>query len=72
MKNIIKTCLVFCLFISINTNAQKMKTVASFNHLESVATDGKFIYAADIGKELNATTKHVDGQILKLDKKEKF
>ena len=69
MKNLIKTSLVLCLFISINTNAQKMKTVAGFNHVESVATDGKFIYAADIGKELNATTKDGDGQILKLDKK---
>ncbi len=55
-----------------NTNAQTTKTVTGFNHVESVATDGKFIYAADIGKELNPTAKDGDGQILKLDKKGKI
>ncbi len=69
MKNLIKLSLVFCLFMAINTNAQKVKTVTGFNHVESVATDGKFIFAADIGKELNPTAKDGDGQILKLDKK---
>jgi hypothetical protein len=53
----------------ININAQTTKTISGFNHVESVATDGKFIYAADIGKELNPTTKDGDGQIIKLDKK---
>lgn len=69
MKNLIKLSLVFCLFMAINTYAQKVKTVTGFNHVESVATDGKFFFAADIGKELNPTAKDGDGQILKLDKK---
>lgn len=72
MKNLIKLSLVWVLFMTINANAQKMKTVTGFNHVESVATDGKFIYAADIGKELNPTAKDGDGQIIKLDKKGKI
>lgn len=69
MKNLMKTSLIVCLFMVIITNAQTTKTVTGFNHVESVVTDGKFIYAADIGKEFNPTIKDGDGQILKLDKK---
>ncbi len=69
MKNLIKSSLVVYLSMVINTNAQTTKTVSGFNHVESVATDGKFIYAADIGKELNPAAKDGDGKILKLDKK---
>ena len=70
MKNIIKIIHLFFLIIGINTNAQK--TITGFNHIESVATDGKFLFAADIGKELNPTAKDGDGQILKLDLKGKI
>ena len=72
MKNLIQISLIFCLFMATNTNAQTTKTVTGFSHVESVATDGKFIYAADIGKELNPTAKDGDGQILKLNKKGKI
>ncbi|EKT4500172.1 hypothetical protein JE943_000136 [Flavobacterium psychrophilum] len=72
MKNLIKISLVFYQFMAINTNAQTTKTITGFNHVESVATDGKFIYVADIGKELNPTAKDGDGQIIKLDKKGKI
>lgn len=72
MRNLIQISLIFCLFMATNTNAQTTKTVSGFNHVESVATDGKFIYAADIGKELNPTAKDGDGQIIKLDKKGKI
>jgi hypothetical protein len=72
MKNIIKTSVIVFLFMALNTNAQITKTIAGFNHVESVATDGKFIYATDIGKELNPTAKDGDGQIFKLDKKGKI
>ncbi len=68
---IIKSGLLICLLIIVETNAQT-KTVKGFNHIESVTTDGKFIYAADIGKELNPTTKDGDGQIIKLDRKGKI
>lgn len=71
MKNIIKMSFIVCLFMALNCNAQTTKTITGFNHIESVATDGKFIYAADIGKELNPTAKDGDGQIIKLDKKGK-
>lgn len=57
------------LSIVVYTNAQTTKTVSGFNHVESIATDGKFLYAADIGKELNPAAKDGDGKILKLDKK---
>lgn len=69
MKNIIKTSLIVCLFMSTNSNAQITKTITGFNHIESVATDGKFIYVADIGKELSPTAKDGDGKVIKLDKK---
>jgi hypothetical protein len=72
MKNSIQLSLVWSLFIAINANAQITKTVAGFNHIESVATDGRFIYAADIGKELSPTAKDGDGQIIKLDQKGKI
>jgi hypothetical protein len=69
MKNLLKISLVCFHLITINTNTQTIKTITGFNHVESVATDGKFIYAADIGKELNPTTNDGDGKIIKLDKK---
>jgi DNA-binding beta-propeller fold protein YncE len=69
MKNITKIGIAFCLFIAGNNYAQKTKIISGFNHVESVAADGKFIYAADIGKELNPTVKDGDGKIFKLDKK---
>lgn len=69
MKTIKPSLLIFLLLI-VETNAQT-KTIKGFNHIESVTTDSKFIYAADIGKELNPTVKDGDGQIIKLDKKGK-
>lgn len=69
MKDIIKLSLLFGLFITQNSNAQNSKKVTGFHHLESVVTDGHFIYVADIGKELSASEKDGNGKILKLDKK---
>lgn len=67
MKRIFKTLALVC-FVGISvTQAQSAFTVNGFNHVESVCTDGKFLYAADIGKELNPTGKDGDGKILKLD-----
>lgn len=67
MKNLTKTNLVMFFILAISANAQTIKTVDNFNHIESVATDGRYIYAADIGKELSPTNKDGDGKILKLD-----
>jgi hypothetical protein len=58
-----------CVLFAINSNAQITKTINGFHHVESVATDGKYIYAADIGTELTPAAKDGDGQIVKLDKK---
>lgn len=69
MKNTIKLSLLFGLFIAANSNAQNTKTITGFNHIESVATDGHFIYVADIGKELDPTAKDGDGKIFKLNQK---
>lgn len=69
MKNIFKMIFLISFCDSINIQAQKVKTITGFNHIESVATDGKFLYAADIGKALNPTAKDGDGSIVKLDKK---
>lgn len=60
------------LMYAANSNAQITQTTAGFGHVESVATDGKYIYAADIGAALNPTAKDGDGQIARLDKKGKF
>ena len=54
---------------ALTVNAQVTKTIGGFGHVESVSSDGKYIYAGDIGKELNPTAKDGDGQIIKLDKK---
>ena len=72
MKNLTKTNLIMFFILAINANAQTIKIVKGFNHIESVAVDGRYIYVADIGKELNPTTKDGDGQILKLDLKGKI
>lgn len=69
MKNLITISIFFFLLMVKNTNAQTIKTVSGFHHIESVVADGKFIYAADIGNELNPSAKDGDGQIIKLDKK---
>lgn len=53
------------MFITINMSAQK--TISGFNHIESVATDSKNLYVADIGKELAPMAKDQDGKIIVLD-----
>jgi hypothetical protein len=72
MKNLKKIILTMLLLLGINGIAQTVKTIVGFNHIESVAADGKYLYAADIGKELNPTAKDGDGQIIKLDNKGKI
>ena len=69
MKNLLKVTLICILYMAIDANAQTKKIISGFNHIESVVADGKFIYAADIGKELSPTAKDGDGKIIKLDKK---
>ncbi|MBS1652827.1 MAG: hypothetical protein JSU07_12535 [Bacteroidetes bacterium] len=71
MKSIIKSLLAISI-IATTVNAQTTKTISGFNHIESVTSDGKYIYAADIGKELNPTAKDGDGKIIKLDLKGKI
>ena len=67
MKNLKTFTLVCCSFGVVHATAQTTKTIGGFNHVESVATDNRFIYVADIGKELNPTAKDGDGKIFKLD-----
>jgi sugar lactone lactonase YvrE len=67
MKGAFKLVFPACVLLSGVINAQATKTIKGFNHIESVASDGKFIYVADIGKELNPTAKDGDGKIFKLD-----
>ena len=69
MKNVIKILVLFYLIAAFATQAQTAFAVKGFNHVESVAYDGKYIYAADIGKQLNPTGKDGDGKIIKLDAK---
>lgn len=67
MKNYILVAGLFCAWQTGNLFAQSTKTVTGFNHIESVATDGKYLYVADIGKELNPTAKDGDGKIFRFD-----
>jgi|JI10StandDraft_1071094.scaffolds.fasta_scaffold591088_1 hypothetical protein len=69
MKNTIKFLTLLGLLVATNIQAQNMKTVAGFGHIESLATDGKFLYAADIGQKLDPAARDGDGKIVKLDKK---
>lgn len=61
--------ILFCLLFAVGSHAQITKTINGFHHVESLVTDGKYIYAADIGNELNPSAKDDDGKIIKLDKK---
>ncbi|WP_298221698.1 hypothetical protein [Flavobacterium sp.] len=69
MKKNYQCSLLFCVFLAWNGMAQMTKTITGFHHVESIAIEGKFLYAADIGNALNPTAKDGDGQIIKLDKK---
>lgn len=67
MKNN-KIVLIACGLVSaLSIQAQEEKKVSGFNHIESVATDGKFLYVTDIGKNLTPDAKDGDGSIAKLD-----
>lgn len=68
MKKLQQLSLFSLLFVAFSGNAQT-KTITGFNHVESVASDGRYIYAADIGKELNPAAKDGDGKIIRLDNK---
>lgn len=60
------------LFILLNgfySFGQNAKSIVSINHVESVATDGKYYFVADIGKELEPSKKDGDGKIFKIDVK---
>jgi hypothetical protein len=67
MKSAFKLVFPACVLLLGVVNAQTTKTIKGFNHIESVASDGKSIYVADIGKELNPMAKDGDGKIFKLD-----
>lgn len=69
MKNRIRLIILLGFLMASGVQAQNRKTVAGFGHIESLATDGKFLYAADIGAKLDPTAKDGDGRIVKLDKK---
>lgn len=72
MRKTIKTGITIVLLTTQALVAQSEKTITGFHHIESVASDGKYLYAADIGKELNPSAKDGDGKIFKLDSKGKI
>lgn len=67
MKAITQLMMATSLLVLNTVAAQTNFSVKGFHHVESVVSDGKYIYAADIGKELNPTAKDGDGRICKLD-----
>lgn len=69
MKKMKKIYAVLAVVLGISAvNAQDSKTVYGFHHIESVVSDGKFLYVADIGVTLSPKDKDGDGKIIKLDK----
>jgi hypothetical protein len=53
-------------------NAQSIKTVRGFHHIESVVSHDDHLFIADIGVTLSPKDKDGDGKILKLDKEGKI
>lgn len=69
MKNMTKIFAVLALTLGLTVaTAQTDKKISGFHHPESVATDGNYLYVADIGQNLKPSDKDGDGKILKLDK----
>jgi hypothetical protein len=69
MNNLKKSILFVSIVFSNAFQAQSIKTITGFHHLESVASEDRNLYVADIGKDLAPQTKDGDGAILKLDAK---
>lgn len=67
MKTLTRSVTLSFLLTAVVTTAQNNLCVKGFHHIESVTSDGNYVYAADIGKELDPTGKDGDGKILKLD-----
>jgi hypothetical protein len=59
---VLVSVIALCSFV-----ASAQKDITGFHHIESVASDGKFLYVADIGKELDPSAKDGDGRIIKTD-----
>lgn len=69
MNNLKRSILFASIAFSSAIHAQSIKTITGFHHLESVVSEGRNLYVADIGKDLAPQTKDGDGAILKLDAK---
>ena len=72
MKKLLPLSFLCSALTVVNLTAQEVKKTTGFNHIESVASDGKFLYVADIGAELKPTAIDGDGRIAKLDRKGKI
>ncbi|WP_315820547.1 hypothetical protein [Paraflavitalea speifideaquila] len=70
MRPFLFLCLliVFCFALTPLQAQRKINTGHFVQTPESVATDGRYYYIADIGKELKAGDKDGDGTIWKMDK----
>lgn len=66
MKEMQRTIIAVAALAALSLNAQT-KIISGFHHIESVATDGKYLYLADIGKALDPAAKDGDGRILRWD-----
>jgi hypothetical protein len=68
--NKLKSSILFASIVfSSVIHAQSIKTITGFHHIESVVSDGRNLFVADIGIGLEPQTKDGDGVILKLDAK---
>lgn len=72
MKKLLPLSFLCCALTVVNLPAQEVKKTTGFHHIESVASDGKFLYVADIGAALKPTAIDGDGRIAKLDRKGKI
>lgn len=67
MKNLISKLFSTSLLITVSIQAQTAKIITGFNHIESVAEDDGYLYAADIGKALDPSARDGDGKVIKMD-----
>ncbi|MBI1884088.1 MAG: hypothetical protein HYS08_07780, partial [Chlamydiae bacterium] len=65
-KKIISMFFAFLIFGVSFSNAAEKKVIEGFDSPESIASDGKYVYVSNMGKELKATAKDGDGTISRL------
>ncbi|MBI3277958.1 MAG: hypothetical protein HYZ66_09420, partial [Chlamydiae bacterium] len=65
-KKFLFAVFIFLIFGVSFSNAAEKKVIEGFDSPESIASDGKYVYVSNMGKELKATAKDGDGYVSRL------